>query len=449
MVDLLDHAVLVGGLDYWRYDSRKPVPALDEPRLREAVAARVRALGIKLAQGAPFRTGPAGEEDAAGPWNGIQVAEFPAWFVCQSCRALSHRKSLEEKSGKYRHQCSRTQVGRHCVPVRFVATCRDGHLEEFPWNWFVHPGGGTCDGNDLKLFEGTTGDFTEIVVYCDACRARRPLSEAREDLVLPTCHGRRPWLGRQADVQCKNKMHLLSRTASNAYFAQTVSALSIPEKGRELQKAVSSAKLWPLLQKAQTAADVATLRKMVDVVDSSLSAITNHPANDYSDQEIADAVLAVSRRVTTRHERVCAPRSSSSSSSQSPKSRASCRRRARTSSRANWSRKNRCSPSYAPSLPSEGPPIVPRSPSFGRVPTRARASLDTRASSSPSSSSKRVSTSPWRATASTKAPPSSTASTPRLRSVTSEFACSSTSASSTPASNNTSPAIVASPASAP
>src|SRR5688572_12859843 len=77
MVDLLDHAVLVGGLDYWRYDSKKPLPALDEPRLREAVFPRAQALGIKLAQGAPFRTGPAGQDDAAGPWNGIQVAEFP------------------------------------------------------------------------------------------------------------------------------------------------------------------------------------------------------------------------------------------------------------------------------------------------------------------------------------------------------------------------------------
>lgn len=291
MVDLVHDAVLIGGLDYWRYDAKKPTPSLDEPRLRERVYPRVRALGLSLAQDGAFRTGPAGKDETSGPWNGIQVAEFPAWFVCQRCRALSHRKSLGEKKGdRYRHQCNRSEAG-DCVPVRFVATCKDGHLDEFPWNWFVHQAGERCDGKDLFLREGATGDFTEIIVYCGNCKQRRSLADAREDQVLPDCKGRRPWLGHQADVVCNgNKLHLLSRTASNAYFAQTMSALSIPEKGRELQNAVNSPKLWPLLEKATDAAKVSTLRGMLDLINSALTDITNRPAVDYSDAEIADAV---------------------------------------------------------------------------------------------------------------------------------------------------------------
>lgn len=293
MVDLVHDAVLIGGLDYWRYDAKRPTPSLDEPRLRDRVYPRIRALGLTLSQEGAFRTGPAGKDEASGPWNGIQVAEFPAWFVCQRCRALSHRKSLGDKKGdRYRHQCNRSQVG-DCVPVRFVATCKDGHLDEFPWNWFVHQAGERCDGKDLFLYEGATGDFTEIVVHCNSCQQRRSLADAREDQVLPDCKGRRPWLGHQADVPCLNKLHLLSRTASNAYFAQTVSALSIPEKGRELQAAIVSSKLWPLLEKATDAASVGTLRKMVGLIDSSLASITNKPAADFSDHEIAAAVNAV------------------------------------------------------------------------------------------------------------------------------------------------------------
>ncbi len=293
MMDLLHHAVIIGGLDYWRYDSKSPTPSLDEPRLRERVYPIVRAMNLSLAQDGAFRTGPPSKEDA-GPWNGIQVAEFPAWFICRQCRALSHRKGLEEKSADkgYRHQCTRTQVGE-CVPVRFVATCKEGHLDEFPWNWFVHQSGERCDGRDLYLYEGATGDFTEIVVHCRNCDQRRALADAREDKVLPECKGRRPWLGRQADVPCINNLHLLSRTASNAYFAQTVSALSIPEKGRELQSAVSSAKLWPLLEKATEATSVHTLRQMVAIIDQTLTAITGRPSVDYSDEELATAVRAV------------------------------------------------------------------------------------------------------------------------------------------------------------
>lgn len=95
MVDLLDHAVLIGGLDYWKYDPKLPKPSVDEDRLRESVLPRVKALGLNLSQGESFLTGPKGNDDSAGPWNGIQVAEFPLWFVCQNCHALSHVKALE------------------------------------------------------------------------------------------------------------------------------------------------------------------------------------------------------------------------------------------------------------------------------------------------------------------------------------------------------------------
>jgi hypothetical protein len=292
MVDLVHHAVLVGGLDYWRYDPRAPTPSLDEHRLRERVYPRVKGMGLNLSQEGAFRTGPPGDDESAGPWIGIQVAEFPAWFVCQRCRALSHRKALEEKSGKYRHQCNRTQVG-DCVPVRFVVTCKDGHLDEFPWNWFVHNQGERCDGRDLFLFEGATGDFTEIIVRCKNCDTQRSLADAREDKILLDCQGRRPWLGHQADVTCTHKMHLLSRTASNAYFAQTMSALTIPEKGRELQTAVSATTLWQLLSQATDASDVKTLRKMVPLINTNLAAITGKSASDYSDDDLATAVRAV------------------------------------------------------------------------------------------------------------------------------------------------------------
>lgn len=293
MVDLVHDAVLVGGLDYWRYDAKSAPPSLDEPRLRERVNPRVHALGLSLSIDGAFRTGPPGREEGSGPWNGIQVAEFPAWFVCQECRALSHRKSLGDKKGdRYRHQCNRSKAG-DCVPVRFVATCKDGHLDEFPWNWFVHQAGDRCDGKDLYLTEGATGDFTEIVVRCDSCHQRRSLADAREDEVLPDCKGRRPWLGHQADVPCLHKNHLLSRTASNAYFAQTMSALSIPEKGRELRAAIESSVLWSLVAKATDAAKVAALRSMIPLIDSSLTSITGKPAADYDDAEIASAVNAV------------------------------------------------------------------------------------------------------------------------------------------------------------
>src|SRR5690606_18664058 len=155
--------------------------------------------------------------------SGIQVAEFPAWFVCQACRALEPRRNLEKKGDKHRHQCGRTKIG-DCVPVRFVVTCKHGHLDDFPWKWFVHTENKDCDGRELFFEEGTSGDFTQIIVLCKSCGAKRALADAREDKVLPNCRGERPWLGAPGKQECSEKQHLLSRTASNAYFSQVVSA---------------------------------------------------------------------------------------------------------------------------------------------------------------------------------------------------------------------------------
>lgn len=292
MVDLLDHAVLIGGTDYWRYDPARPGTVLDEPRLRDAVASRLKNQGIELSKDAPFRTAPPGDDSSPSYRSGIQVAEFPSWFICQACRALEPRRNLQDKNGRFRHECGRAKVGDF-VPVRFVVTCKHGHLSDFPWKWFVHAENKDCDGRELYLEEGPSGDFTQIIVFCRSCGARRALADAREDKVLPICRGERPWLGEPGKQECTERQHLLSRTASNAYFSQVVSALSIPEKGRELFRAVSSSKLFPFLSEARNAETVTLLRRLQKHIDVNLAALTQRPATDFSDQEIADAVNAV------------------------------------------------------------------------------------------------------------------------------------------------------------
>ncbi|MEZ4308562.1 MAG: DrmB family protein [Polyangiaceae bacterium] len=291
MVDLLEHAVLIGGLDYWRYDKHKDEGFVDEPRLRDAVARRVEPLGVDLAQGRAFRLAPAGDDDAPAPYCGIQVAEFPSWFVCQQCRALSPSKNLERDKQRYVHHCTNRSRG-FCVPVRFVATCRRGHLEEFPWVRFVHGRlEGRCETPDLYLEEDASGDFSHIVVQCRACDSHRRLSEAREAALLPQCRGERPWLGPEGNEEkgCEEKLQLLVRTASSAYFAQWMSALSIPDKTREVMNKVSQADVWSVLQNAERD-DIGFFKKKVPAVSAALGG--------YGDEEIFAALEAVRKGKT-------------------------------------------------------------------------------------------------------------------------------------------------------
>ena len=242
MVDLVDHAVVIGGLDYWSY--HRGIVQLENPRLRDRLMEMFRGQGLMLAVNGAFREPPGGDEQQYDAGQGVQVLEFPQWFVCQDCRALVRGDCLELKSKRYRHHCpGRTDKrGADCVPVRFVTACRRGHLSEFPWIDWVHEmqGQARCAAPQLTFHEGATGDFSEVRVSC-ACGLSRKLSEITMPDARPKCRGERPWLGPGARESCDEKMQLLVRTASNGYFAQVVSALAIPERGLERYEAVRGA----------------------------------------------------------------------------------------------------------------------------------------------------------------------------------------------------------------
>jgi len=286
MVDLLDHAVLVGGTDFWKYDKHAPSSFIPEPRLYDAVSRRLDPKGVHLSPGAAFRKPPAGDDQDPQTGNGIPVIEFPTWFVCQECRALTAAKNLEKDKQRYVHRCSNSKHGT-CVPVRFVATCPKGHLEEFPWVFFHSgPGKGPCEEPDLFLEEDASGDLSQIVVTCRSCKESRPLSSAREPKVLPLCRGDRPWLGFEGrdPKGCDEHLNLLVRTATSAYFTHWVSALSIPDKGRELLDELSRPDLWKVVQEV-TREELPILRKIVPIVRTSLAT--------YSDDEVIAALEAL------------------------------------------------------------------------------------------------------------------------------------------------------------
>lgn len=250
MVDLVDSAVLIAGLDFWNYPAG--VTVLEDTRLRDALAKRFREakLGELAIEGA-FREPPACDDKSPTRASGVQALEFPQWFVCQRehCRVLTRaRDSLERKGPRYVHLCADGKRG-DCVPVRFVGACTRGHLEDWPWISFSHRQKEVCNAPDLRLEEGATGDFSEISVRCRTCGASNKLSAALNKDIPQHCGGHRPWLGSQG-VQsgCKENLRLLVRTATNSYFPQVESALSIPDDSRDLTDAVAA--VWHILAAA-------------------------------------------------------------------------------------------------------------------------------------------------------------------------------------------------------
>lgn len=290
MVDLLHQAVLIRGLDDWRFPNEADDPGgiIEEPRLAESLAIRLRkADRPPLSIDRPFRAPPTPGDSQASRAVGVDVMVFPRWFVCQNprCRALEKAQaSWTMRRGRYQHHCDN---GEHTdmVPIRFVGACPHGHLQDYPWVAFAHSGRDEetrCNAPALYLQEDRVGDFGAIFVGCRTCDARRPLAGAQVRATAPACDGCRPWLGEDGRQECDQRLRLIVRTASNVYFAQTESALSIPRAERALDDAVRSQ--WKTLEHA-TAATLPAFRTVPDI---------GTALAPYHDDEVLQAVARLS-----------------------------------------------------------------------------------------------------------------------------------------------------------
>jgi hypothetical protein len=246
MVDLPKHSVLIAGLDYWSPGGSE----IFEARL-SAKAARVLDLpAVRLI------TPPPSDDDPLGPHPHIEAFQFPEWFITQDnvrdteqmfgrSRLLVHRKALSR--GIY---IDRNKKRRSVVPIRFVRACRCGHIGDIDWYSFAHEGKSDCVLQQRQLYvdeRGTSGDLSEIFIRCECGKAERNVAAAArfQERALGVCDGSRPWLGPFTKEQCGEPSRLLIRSASNAYFPQSLSVISLPDRDEAVRKAVDAA--WDYL----------------------------------------------------------------------------------------------------------------------------------------------------------------------------------------------------------
>lgn len=258
LIDLPEHSAIIGGLDGWPKESE--LEEIKEPRLSAKLQAMTKVPYPRL-YAPPADNSPSWE---AGP--GITAWRFPEWFVVQESghvegdsgqdrgrsRRLVHRKQLDR--GRY----DRLRV----VPTRFVRACPKGHVSDLDWRRFVHREATECRNRPLWLDErGTGGDLGDLWVRCE-CGATRQMNEATNSEDPPPlghCNGERPWLGPVAREDCGIPSRLLIRTATNAYFPQVVSVLSLPDHRSAIQAAVED--FWEDLSIVETVDDLRLMRR--------------------------------------------------------------------------------------------------------------------------------------------------------------------------------------------
>jgi hypothetical protein len=283
MVDLPAGSVMVAGLDYWNYDPGQIASlTIDEPRLVER-------LKIILAkQNLTLRQPPPAQDDSRRVHTNITGFRFPQWFIVQNAIASGNgwRKRRLVHISHLDNNRFRDANNRACpvVPVRFVRACRHGHIWDVDWPLFVHQTSNACH-RDLWIEErGTSGDLSDIWIVCECGRSQSMSQAARSGSALfGICNGKMPWLGPQENESCAEMSRLLIRTASNAYFPQTMSVISIPDFKSPVDDVVRS--LWDnFLAFVQHPADLAKERTRPSVAQA-LAGI--------SDQEVMDSIKRV------------------------------------------------------------------------------------------------------------------------------------------------------------
>ena len=177
----------------------------------------------------------------------IPAYVFPEKLYCPNCKKIFDVKELENQ--KRPHQCFGCG-NPNLVASRFVTICENGHMEDFPYSWWVHKGESCASGKEYPRIEmfnisGKSG-IDALMVKCSDCSLIRPMQGAFGENALAKgypCRGYHPHLKNPRHFSkddCGSILKLRLRTSSSVYFPVVLSALSIPPWSREAVKAIFS-----------------------------------------------------------------------------------------------------------------------------------------------------------------------------------------------------------------
>ena len=235
-----DESLMTCGLDVW------PLATSTCPNDMKVIEERLqKRLGVSH-----FRLPPEYADHQSGiqyPYSRVPFIRFPQWHYCPKCGSMEKLSIYGErqrcKGPNYATgmSCYSTQQFRrpYIIPLRFVAICARGHIEDFPVMEWVHRGNRCDETHKLRHRAGRSAStLSGIVINC-SCGVQRSMAGAFNQHSLKNiraCGGHRPWLGGIEDdtIICGGELHVVQRGASNAYFPEIMSSIYLPHWGSSL-----------------------------------------------------------------------------------------------------------------------------------------------------------------------------------------------------------------------
>lgn len=230
--------------------------SIREPRLQKL-------LGVNIFI-SPFAYKSSGQQNTNLTIPGVR---FPQWYHCTNSRCGAMKKfELTHNDKPKCNVCSKEGKEFNMIPLRFIAACSNGHIQDVPFIEWVHNGpiSDENESHNLSYHAGSgSGDLNSIKIKCSCGTSRSlggimnvsksedyqiynsalasiglteeeiknisPDAPNRNNPLGQYCHGSRPWLGpSNMFSKCENHLQVLIRGGSNIHYADLVSALYLP-----------------------------------------------------------------------------------------------------------------------------------------------------------------------------------------------------------------------------
>ncbi|MCB0578221.1 MAG: DUF1998 domain-containing protein [Phaeodactylibacter sp.] len=200
----------------------------------------------------------------------IPGVRFPQWHHCTNPRCGRMRKIELTQADRLIlcDSCGDEKRKSKMIPVRFIAACVRGHIQDVPFKEWVHDGTVSNDEGEhnLSYHAGIgSGDLNSITIKCscgirpkslggimnvsktpdgiiyNSSLASIGLTEEERRLIDHSnpnnenangqyCKGSRPWLGPDhMNDSCGHHLQVLIRGGSNIHYSDIISALYLPD----------------------------------------------------------------------------------------------------------------------------------------------------------------------------------------------------------------------------
>lgn len=275
-------SVIISGLDLWdkSLEERRISgghEAVDVEQLKVPEERLQKLLNVEYLL-KPF---PYTEKSFANNYLKVPAVRFPSWHHCVNPQC-GRMKKIELSTHDTHIKCP--NCDSKMIPVRFVAVCQMGHIQDVPFKEWVHNGSIPADGQNHTLryrANSGSGDLGSIFISCNDCEKSRSLAgimniskDEQEDVIYDSalahiglnkdedlefsaskpnnqeinplgqfCEGHKPWLGLEGvndPDKCNNHLRVLIRGGSNIHYSTIQSAIYLPKTKPDINEYAQS-----------------------------------------------------------------------------------------------------------------------------------------------------------------------------------------------------------------